>query len=39
MRLKAEGIEELASTHESGWSMAQPFYVDPLIFELDMFGL
>jgi len=36
MRLKAEDIEELVSTHQSGWSMAQPFYVDPLIFELDM---
>ena len=36
MCLKVEDIEELVSSHQPGWSMAQPFYVDPLIFELDM---
>ena len=36
VRLKAEDIDKLVSTQQPGCSMSQPFYVDPLIFELDM---
>lgn len=36
MLLRTSDIQELVSTHQPDCSLARPFYVDPLVFELDM---